>query len=123
MTFDLKLAKNGDLDLDEQGRASLIGGAQQIAQQIRLTLSIFLGEWFLNTSFGMPYFESILGKGRSKSEIEAIVRKKVRDVPGVLHIGEVQISIDSKRRTAEIFVMDIKTDEGLIDRVVTTQKE
>lgn len=121
MTYDLKLSKSGDLDLDAQGRASLIGGAEQIAQQIRLTLSIFLGEWFLDISFGVPYFESILGKGRNRYEIEAIVRRKVRDVPGVREIGSISIEIDKKSRKAEITINNIITDEGIVDRVVVMQ--
>lgn len=122
MTFDLKLSKLGDLDLDAQGRATLIGGAEQIAQQIRLTLSIFLGEWFLDISFGVPYFESILGKGRTKSEIEAVVRKKVRDVPGVVTVGEVVIEMKAKERSVDIRLNDIKTNEGLIKGITITQK-
>lgn len=122
MTFDLKLSKLGDLDLDAQGRATLIGGAEQIAQQIRLTLSIFLGEWFLDISFGVPYFENILGKGRTKSEIEAIVRKKVRDVPGVVTVGEVVIEMNAKDRSVGIQLNDIKTNEGLIKGITITQK-
>lgn len=122
MTFDLKLSKLGDLELDAQGRATLIGGAEQIAQQIRLTLSIFLGEWFLDISFGVPYFENILGKGRTKSEIEAIVRKKVRDVPGVVTVGEVVIEMKAKERSVGIQLNDIKTNEGLIKGITITQK-
>ena len=121
MTYDLKLSRSGDLDLDSEGRASMIGGAEQIAQQIRLTLSIFLGEWFLDTSFGVPYFESILGKGRSVYEIEAIIRKKVREVPGVQEIGAISVEVEKASRKATITIANIATDEGMVDRVVTTQ--
>lgn len=117
MTYDLKLNDAGDLDLDASGRATLIGGAAQIAQQVRLTLLIFLGEWFLDTTFGMPYFQSILGKGRSVYEIEAIVRQRVRAVPGVQMVGVINAKVDPVLRRLSVVIQDIATDEGRISEV------
>ena len=41
---------NGDL--------VLVQGADNVVQQIRITLKTELGEWFLNTNFGLPYYSS-----------------------------------------------------------------
>lgn len=117
MTYDVKLDKSGDLELDEQGRAVLVGGAEQIAQQVRLTLLIFLGEWFLDSTFGMPYFESILGKNRNVFEIEAIVRQRVRAVPGVQAVGLITVKVDAILRKCNIEIYDIATDEGVVEQV------
>ena len=70
MSVDLKLGGNHDLDLC---RLTLADGAERVRQQIKVTLLTFLGEWFLNTDHGVPYFEQILKKAPSRAAIEAVI--------------------------------------------------
>lgn len=106
ITHDLVLGRNRDL--------VLIDGADQIRQQIKITLLTFLGEWFLDTTFGVPYLERIMVKSPSRAQIEAIMRTKVLAVPGVKAVPTVEVDIDAATRRARITLPDIQTEEGLV---------
>lgn len=114
MSIDLMLDSAHDLALSRGNDAVLVDGQKQIAQQIEITLLTFLGEWFLDTSFGVPYFESILVKAPNRAEIESIIRAKIRDVPGVINVPMVDVQIDAVQRHARIEARGITTNEGLI---------
>ncbi|MFY1894735.1 hypothetical protein ACOTCN_12180 [Achromobacter xylosoxidans] len=89
MTIDLALSDNHDLALDLVGRASLIDGAAKVAQQIKVTLLAFLGEWFLDTSFGVPYFEEVLVKTPTRVEVQSPLPAGCRiDAGRLQHINE-----------------------------------
>ena len=49
---------NGDLQL--------VGAGPAILQHILQRLGIFLGEWFLDNTIGVPYFQQVLVKTRHK---------------------------------------------------------
>lgn len=92
----------------------LIAGSMRVRQQIEVTLLTLLGEWFLDTSWGVPYFDAILVKSPDRIRLESIIRAKVGDVPGVQAIPTVDISVDPKTRKGRISLPDIQTDEGLV---------
>lgn len=112
LTHDIALSKTNDL--------VLIDGAERIRQQIKVTLLTFFGEWFLDTTFGVPYFEVILIKNPRRAEIENVLRQKVRDVPGVSNVPSVEIEIDAATRQGRITLEGIETEEGLVTVQVLT---
>lgn len=119
MGIDLKLDRNHDLALSKTNDLVLIDGIARIRQQIKVTLLTFLGEWFLDTTWGVPYLEKIMVKAPNRAEIENIVRAKVRDVPGVTAVPTVLIEVDAQARQGRITLEDIQTDEGPMTVSVT----
>lgn len=121
MSIDLKLGPlTHDIALSKTNDLVLIDGAERIRQQIKVTLLTFFGEWFLDTTFGMPYFEVILIKNPRRAEIENVLRQKVRDVPGVSAVPSVEIEIDAATRQGRITLEGIETEEGLVTVQVLT---
>lgn len=57
-----------------------------VAQRLKITLYTFLGEWFLDTTIGVPYFQQIFGKVRSKSTIDLIFQRVIANDPDVIEI-------------------------------------
>lgn len=57
-----------------------------VAQRLKITLYTFLGEWFLDTTIGVPYFQQIFGKVRSKSTIDLIFQRIIANDPDVIEI-------------------------------------
>ncbi|WP_241074807.1 hypothetical protein [Achromobacter insuavis] len=117
MTIDLALSDDHDLALDLVGRASLIDGAAKVAQQIKVTLLAFLGEWFLDTSFGVPYFEHVLVKVPNRAAVEAAFRARIGDVPGVSRVRRLGLEIDHSRRLLRVSY-EADTSAGLLAQVV-----
>ncbi|KUE88877.1 hypothetical protein ASL20_09635 [Cupriavidus necator] len=115
MSFDIALSKSRDLDLSDGGDLSLVDGAERIAQQIEVTLRAFLGEWFLDVSFGVPYLNKVLVKGPDRAQLEAIFRARIGDVPGVTSVQRIDLLIDHAGRALAI-EFEADTTEGLVAR-------
>lgn len=94
---DLKLDQNNDLDVST-GSPVMVEDADATAQQIRIRLRMFLGEWFLDTRQGMPYFQKIVGKKRRKALIDSIFRKAIATTPGVKSVDSLMQTFDGATR-------------------------
>lgn len=111
MSIDIKLGAGHDLLLSRD--FSFVDGAERVKQQIRITLQTFLGEWFLDVSHGVPYFERVLVKQPNRAEIEAVFRAKIKDVPNVSAVPRLSLSVDSRDR--RLYVEgEAETSEGLV---------
>ena len=82
--MDLELTGGGLSIVD--GDLVLLDGLDAIAQDVSTRLKMFLGEWFLDTRMGVPYFQRILVKNPSMPDVIAILTKVVAATPGVLSI-------------------------------------
>lgn len=72
--------------------------SQEMAQRVKITLLTFQGEWFLDTTFGCPWFQDILGRKSNLSEIDTILKSVILDVPGVDQIVEYESEFDISTR-------------------------
>lgn len=121
MSIDIKLdALTHDLAFSKTYDLVLIDGAARIAQQVKVTLLTFFGEWFLDETFGVPYLEYILIKNPDRSQIENIIRQKVMDVPGVSRVPTIQIEYEASTRRASFSLPDMQTDEGIVPVMAIT---
>ena len=70
--------KNGPLtpDYTTQSRVDVV------AQRLRIRLLTFREEWFLDTSYGVPYW-SFLGKKVKKSSVDLIFQREILAENGV----------------------------------------
>ena len=100
--YDIALdPTTGDIALPNRtGRSEVVvfDGVDKVRQQIWLNLSTFLGEWFLDTTFGVPYFTSILVKNPSGAKIRSILRAAILSVPDVASIIQLDLVINSLTR-------------------------
>ncbi|PZT35153.1 hypothetical protein A7X93_00680 [Stenotrophomonas maltophilia] len=119
MSLDLKLNAVHDLAVDGTN-VVLVDGASRVRQQVKVTLMTRFGEYFLDVTFGVPYLESILVKRPNRSEIEAVLRQRINDVPGVTGVTRMQLNIDRERRQLEVS-FQANTDEGLIADTITLE--
>ncbi len=73
---DLKLTQDGDLAI-ELFDLALVDGREQVAQRMKTRLKTFLGEWFLDTTVGVPYFEDILVKNPDTELVNAVLQEQI----------------------------------------------
>ena len=103
MSYDIQLDPGThDLIIAPPGDLQLVDGAARVAQQIKVTLLLFFGEWFLDTSFGVPYLEDILVKNPKFAGINALLRARILDVPGVTRILALRMDFDRARRELSV---------------------
>ena len=66
-------------------------------QRIAIVLRTFLGEWFANKDFGLPYFQSIFGKN-TKELTDVTIKSKIIGVDGVTQLLFYKSTIDTQQR-------------------------
>lgn len=104
--MDLKI-KDNTLDL-----SAPVTEKRMVAQWLTTLLKTQMGDWFLDITFGVPYFESILVKGPQKLEIQSILKQKILEIPEVMAVKEVEVNIDRQERHASIRIIGIETTYG-----------
>ena len=64
--------------------------AQSVSQRLTIRLKTFINEWMLDLNYGVDWLNSVFGKGRSKSAIDAIIRNTINQEPEVemIAVGE-----------------------------------
>jgi hypothetical protein len=93
----------GDLYL-ENGTARLTHSlAESVAQDLLISLSLFKGEWFLDPSQGMPYFQSILGNRTPLTIVGQIFKQAILSRPGVKQITSFNLKRIASRSIELIF--------------------
>lgn len=115
MAYDIALnAKTHDISVNG-GNLRLIDNKERIAQQLRITLWEWLGEWFLDARDGVPYREYILVKNPNMKHIRQVISDNIMKVNGVNRIDELNLNFDHKNRTL-IVDFSVDTDDGQIVR-------
>lgn len=59
---------------------------QTVSQRLKIRLLTFRNEWFLDTNYGVPWFQEILGKKPSKSKVDQILQQQILLENGVKEI-------------------------------------
>lgn len=77
---------------------SLVDGLEQIAQNLAIRLRFFLGEWYLNITEGVPYYEFILIKNPIQIQVESILKQEILDTKDVLELTGFTSSFDKAKR-------------------------
>jgi hypothetical protein len=104
--IDIKLDNNHDVFF-KNFDFLLCQDAEQVRQQIEIKLKLWVGEWFLDTEFGTPYLQSILGKQLTLSGAIAAIKKSILEVSGVRQILEFNFNFDNINRKLNIdFTVD-----------------
>ena len=65
---------SNDLYLAADGNLALVNDTLAVGQHVRQRLSTFEGEWFLDTTAGVPWLDEILGKAYDPALAESVVR-------------------------------------------------
>jgi hypothetical protein len=97
-----------------------INGADKVAQQIKINLLSFLGEWFLDNTYGVPYLEDILIKNPRMAVVENILRNHIMDIPNVTSIDSLTVNWDRKARNLGV-QFTCETDLGPITESIKLQ--
>ena len=111
---DLRLTEDGDLYVTEDGDVQF---TDSVLQAIKIRLKWFLGEWRINTTDGMPYYDEVFIKNPSTALIEDRVRTEILSVDGVQAVESISVVIDKPTRVAAIHFTVVANDE-IIDEEV-----
>lgn len=102
----------GDLDIKNLD-LYVIQGAERVRQQLTVKLNLWTEEWFLDTEFGTPYLERILGKQISLAGAVAALKRSIMEVGDVKKITSFNTQFDRKTRQLKV-VFECSTQFGII---------
>lgn len=87
-------------------------------QRLLILLRTWLGEWFINTVYGIPYEQRILArKNTSKASVDLILQQQVLADPGVREIISWNSTLSSARTYSLIF--SVKVLDGTVSGPLT----
>lgn len=110
-SFDLALNKNNDLDISSDDFSFTTDDIYTFRQRLSIFLQTWVDEWFWNVSFGIPYRQTVMRKGTTKEEIDAIFIAAINSYDEVKSILNFSGVVDRNLRTYSLnFYVD--TDFG-----------
>ena len=113
MTWDWKLDP-GTRDLVP----GIVTGPEEIMQRLITRLKRELGEWFLNTSAGLPWYQQgrgILGsKSHTKRAVDLLIRRETLGTEGVERIIKLNTLFPAGTRTYTMYMEVFITGAGVI---------
>ena len=89
--------KSGDMQFGSNQGNFLRNSPDAVAQIVGSRLSLWLGQWFLDTSQGMPWGTKVLGKYTGDTR-DASIQSQVLGTPGVLKIAAYSSSLNRDTR-------------------------
>lgn len=96
--IDLKLnTLTHDLAV-EKGDLAIVNRGDEIAQNLKIRLLFIAGEWFLDTTVGVPYFESIWIKNPNPDLVDDIFKSTILETDEVTELLEYDSNFDTQQR-------------------------
>ncbi len=88
----------------ESNRLKIVEGIDHAAIKIRNRLLFYLGEYFLDTRLGLPYFQNILLKNPNLEIVKGIFSKAILSVSTITNVQVTSIFIDEQRKLHYTFI-------------------
>lgn len=103
ISLDLDPASPTYLDLLVQdGDLVMNSGTTAIQQHILQRLRVFAGEWFLDNTIGIPFFQEFFVKNPDQSKVDAILQSVISQTPGVQALTRYNFSVDTASRQIKV---------------------
>ena len=114
--MDLLLDSSGDLVFQNGTTPVTTTDFDVVAQRLKIRLQTFQGEYNFNTEYGVPYFQSILGKRVRKIEIDNIFQQQILLEDGINEIVDFRSTYENNIYT---LVFTARNDKGLLTPPIT----
>lgn len=77
---------------------AVVRGTEDIRQRCVQRLRLFAGEWFLDSSAGVPWLQQILTRPVTVGLANSIVSNALASVEGVVRVIDVSATLDARTR-------------------------
>lgn len=91
---------------DANGNIAVASTPYATAQDVATVCKLFQGEYWYDTTIGVPYFTQVLGQPVSASALKAIYEAQAKAVPNVATATFVALGISGRALTGQIQVTD-----------------
>ncbi|HAZ7467264.1 TPA: hypothetical protein J7723_001590 [Escherichia coli] len=118
--FDLKLDGSNDLIMVDGDLTLTTTKSEIAAQTLGITLRTFRGEWFLNSNFGVPYLQEIIGVAKKKEIVDRIFLSTIASNVYIDNINSYTSSYDRDDRYYSMNVT-VTVGEQVVSALFSTQ--
>ena len=73
------------------------GLKSSVSQRLVTRLKTFKGEWFMDNTYGFPYFQEVLGKKINKEDVDNIYRREILKERGVKNLTYFKSTLSKDR--------------------------
>lgn len=101
---------NGDLVLTSDANPA---GTNPVLQNILQNLRMFQGEWFMDTSQGLPWFD-MTAKGSEQATVDALIQGAILGTPGVRQLTQYTSTANRAGRMLSVTFSAVTTS-GVVD--------
>ena len=105
------LTTDGDFDLSSRGWQITTDLQTLAIQTIRGRVLMFLGEWFLDTRQGFPWFEIVFVKAPDLQVIRLLLRQAILTAPMVASLSKSEVAFDPSTRILT-YSFEAKLNDG-----------
>lgn len=109
--------ETNDLHFDGNNSLVLVRDASAVGQHVRQRLMTFQGEWFLDTTAGVPWLAQIMGKDYDPALAEAVVKAEILNTDAVTEITTFSVGFNRGTRDLQIRNIEVLTEYDLEVRV------
>ena len=105
----LNMTDDGDLAIGNN-QLTIVKEKEEIRQRLLQNLRTFLGEWFLDTTIGVSYYEVIFDKGMPEPLIADAFKDEILKTEGVTELREfkkLDLNSATRRLTVDFTVNTI----------------
>lgn len=118
--MDFKSDENGDLVI-ENGDFVFVTGIDATAQFLGQGLRLFLGEWFLDETIGVPYFDEVFVKNPNPVALDTIFKTYILNFPGIEELLAFDFGYEAATRkfsiTGRIRGLDGEADFSVVNLI------
>lgn len=107
--FDLKLDARNDLIFTDGDLTLTTTKAEMAGQTLSITLRTFRGEWFMNTNFGIPYLQEIIGVAKKKEVVDRIF---LSTIANNIYVDDINSYTSSYDRDERYYTMNVTVTAG-----------
>lgn len=101
--ISLALNASNDIELDEKtGAIRMVSDGDEVCQNVRCRLLFYLGEWFLDTTVGVPYFQEIFTKPAEISLVESRLKNEILSTPGIASLDSFSTNFNAITRELRV---------------------
>jgi len=108
---DFKLnSTTNDLEFTKSD-LTFVSGIDYYIQKIKIKLQFFFGEWFLDTTKGLKFYDIVFVKNPDLFFINNLIKITITEEAGILQILEYSSSFDTVQRKFNV-TTKVLTDQG-----------
>lgn len=104
-----------DLVLDSAGNIAMATPPYALAQDVASAVRLFKNELWYNTTKGVPYFDSVLGKLPPLSLLTGLIEKAALTVPGVTKAHCIISGFKNRNITGEVRFIDESGNQNAVN--------